>query len=89
MLGRMLRCARERGGLSQEELAEAAGFDRAYPSLIERGLREPKLSTFIRLCNAAGVSPLLMLAELLTRQEKLPASALDETEPNGTSRKQP
>jgi DNA-binding XRE family transcriptional regulator len=65
-LGCVLRAARERRGLTQEALAEAAGFERTYPSMVERGLREPKLSTFIRLCNAAEVSPLLVLAELLT-----------------------
>jgi hypothetical protein len=41
------------------------------PSLVERGLREPKMSSFLRLCAAVGRSPFEMLAATLAR---LPAA---------------
>jgi DNA-binding XRE family transcriptional regulator len=79
-LGLALKAARERRGLTQERFAELAGLDRTYPSLIERGLREPKLSTFIRLCRAARLSPVHVLKTLLA--EKLGPGVVDRTEPD-------
>jgi transcriptional regulator with XRE-family HTH domain len=55
--GAVLREARHARGLSQEQVAEFAEFDRTYPSLLERGLREPGLSAFVRLCVAVERSP--------------------------------
>jgi DNA-binding XRE family transcriptional regulator len=43
----ILRTARVGAGLSQEKLAEAADIDRTYPSLLERGLRQPTLAVLI------------------------------------------
>jgi len=51
---RELRTAR---GLSQEALAAAAGIDRTYPSLLERGVRAPTLVVVDRLARALGISP--------------------------------
>src|SRR4051794_31326305 len=48
--GATLREARRARGMTQEELAAAAGMDRTYPSLLENGKREPALSVFYRLC---------------------------------------
>jgi transcriptional regulator with XRE-family HTH domain len=55
--GAVLREARRARGLSQEQVAEFAEFDRTYPSLLERGLREPGLSAFVRLAAAVKRSP--------------------------------
>ncbi len=52
-----LRRERERQGISQEALAELAGLHRTQASKIERGLREPKLSTIAKLCRALNVTP--------------------------------
>jgi transcriptional regulator with XRE-family HTH domain len=54
--GRVLREARRQKGLSQEELAGDAEFDRTYPSLLERGLRTPTLTVLIQLADVLEVS---------------------------------
>ena len=53
--GSTLREVRRGRGLTQEELAHVGGFDRTYPSLLERGLRTPTLSVLFRLAEALGV----------------------------------
>lgn len=40
-IGDALRAKREKLGISQEELAERAGVDRTYISILERGLKKP------------------------------------------------
>lgn len=42
--GATLRAARKKQGVSQDRLAALCGFDRTYPSLMERGLRQPSLA---------------------------------------------
>ena len=44
-------------GLSQEELAHAAGLHRTHVSLIERNRRSVRLETIERLASALGVEP--------------------------------
>jgi transcriptional regulator with XRE-family HTH domain len=43
--------------LTQEKLAEIAGFDRTYISLLERGIRNPSLVNIFRLANALNITP--------------------------------
>ncbi len=52
-----LRRHRERAGLSQGGLALACGLHRTEISLLERGEREPRLTTIIRLARALDVEP--------------------------------
>ena len=51
--------------MSQEQLANKAGLHRSYISDIERGARNPSLSTVSRLATALSLSAskLLQLAE--------------------------
>jgi transcriptional regulator with XRE-family HTH domain len=75
--GRVLREARQARGLSQEALAGEADVDRTYPSLLERGLREPTLDVFFRLCRAVRRPPADVLNATLTqlsRAQPLPAA---------------
>ena len=73
--GATFRIARLRCGISQEAIALAGNFDRTYISLIERGEREPRLSFFIRLCDAVGVPPARMLERVLARRTPRPPAA--------------
>ncbi|MFD4788784.1 helix-turn-helix domain-containing protein [Streptomyces sp. NPDC058459] len=52
--GDRLRTARRAAGLTQNQLAERAGLDRAQISEIERGCRDARLSTLVRIEGALG-----------------------------------
>ena len=54
--GAILRRNRENKGLSQEELALNCGLDRTFISLLERGLRQPSLSTVFTVAGELGLS---------------------------------
>jgi len=54
--GLAVRKHRECLGWSQEDLADKAELDRTYISDIERGRRNPSLSSIARLADALGVS---------------------------------
>jgi transcriptional regulator with XRE-family HTH domain len=43
--------------MTQEKLAEAAGLDVGYISLIENGHRMPTVDTIFRPCRGLGASP--------------------------------
>lgn len=64
--GRVLRTARKERGLSQEELAGDAGFDRTYPSLLELGLRTPTLTVIFAIAKVLRTTA----AWLVTRTEE-------------------
>jgi XRE family transcriptional regulator, regulator of sulfur utilization len=53
--GEKLRAFRERFGISQEELGFLASLHRTEVGLLERGLREPRLGTVIKLAGALEV----------------------------------
>jgi DNA-binding XRE family transcriptional regulator len=53
--GHNSRAARERAGFSQEQLGTATGLHRTEISLIERGRREPRIWTAIRIARVVGV----------------------------------
>ena len=52
--GLAVRAARREQGLAQEQLSEAAGLDRTYVSGLERGHRNPTLTTQERIAVALG-----------------------------------
>lgn len=52
-----LVAARRKAGLTQEELADRCGLHRTEISLLERGGREPRLGTLVKLAEALGVPP--------------------------------
>jgi transcriptional regulator with XRE-family HTH domain len=65
--GRALKDARSAKGLSQTELAEEAGVNSTYPSLLERGLRAPTLGMMIELADACGITCEELLRRTLRR----------------------
>lgn len=55
MVGRNVRRLRMEAGLSQAELAERMGVDRAYVSGLELGQRNPTVVTLWHIGKALGV----------------------------------
>jgi transcriptional regulator with XRE-family HTH domain len=55
MVGRNVRRLRIAAGLSQAELAERMGVDRAYVSGLELGQRNPTVLTLWHIAKALGV----------------------------------
>lgn len=55
-LGKRIKSAREQCGYTQEQLAEIVGLSPMHISVIERGVKPPKLDTFLRIANALKVS---------------------------------
>jgi transcriptional regulator with XRE-family HTH domain len=50
-----VRAARDAAGLTQEQVADASGIHATEVSRIERGLRDPRVSTMLRLAGALRV----------------------------------
>lgn len=53
--GTNLRSLREERGLTQKEVAEAAGIRQPHLSKLERGLHDPQMRTATKLARALGV----------------------------------
>ena len=53
-LGRQIRAARTTLGLTQEQLGKRAGIVGKYVSEIERGTRDPRLSTLLAIVEGLG-----------------------------------
>jgi transcriptional regulator with XRE-family HTH domain len=56
LVGRNVRKARLKKGLTQEQFAEVSGFTQQYISDLERGLRNPTIVTIFELASALGAS---------------------------------
>lgn len=70
-LGQRIKAAREDRGLTQEQLAENVGLSPMHISVIERGVKPPKLDTFVRIANALGVSADLLLQDSVENTAKV------------------
>jgi len=62
--GKVLQRLRKAKGLSQEELSFRSQLDRTFISRLEGGLRQPTISTIIKLAKALGVSAASIVAEV-------------------------
>ena len=73
IFGNVLRRYRAKLNISQEELAFRAGVDRTFISRLERGIRQPTITTLIGLGLALGVSAADLVreaeAEYLNKKE--------------------
>ena len=65
MLGQNIRRLRRQKGMTQEQLAEKADVGQKQISKIESGRVHAKLSTYLRIANAFGVSIDHFLADAL------------------------
>ncbi len=62
--GRNLFITRRRAWLSQEQLAARAGLHRTEIGLLERGKRDPRLSTLLKILDALEAKPEQLLEGL-------------------------
>lgn len=65
--GRVLRDIRKESGLSQEQLGFESGYHRTYISFLERGKKNPSLSTILDLAETLRVPA----SEMIRRVERL------------------
>lgn len=69
-LGRSIKLCRTNRGLSQEDLARKVGLSASYISLIEKGDRDPAVSTAEKIATALGV-PMSLLTFLAAEPGEL------------------
>lgn len=62
--GQVLKRFRAEKGLSQQQLALESNLDRTFISLMERGLRQPSLTTILQLSVVLGIAPSKLIAEV-------------------------
>ncbi|HZK94179.1 MAG TPA: helix-turn-helix transcriptional regulator [Prolixibacteraceae bacterium] len=62
--GNVLRELRDENNISQEKLAEYCDLDRTYISLLERGLRQPTITTIFKLAKALNISPSALIEKV-------------------------
>ncbi len=66
MFPQVLRELRETSGKSQETLADESGLDRTYISLLERGKRQPTITTLRKIAQALN----MLVSEIFIAVEK-------------------
>lgn len=64
-MGERLRSCRVAKKMTMKEFAEQCGISERYLADIERGIKAPKLETFVGIVNAVGVSPEYLLQDSL------------------------
>ena len=64
-IGFRIKTARERAHLTQEELAGKTNLSTTHISCIERGVKPPKLDTFVAIANSLNTSPDILLQDVL------------------------
>ena len=77
-LGNRIRDARERRHLTQEKLSEIVDISPTHMSVLERGVKGMKLSTFIKIANALDVSADELLQDELAHETQLHSIILYE-----------
>jgi len=69
IFGHVLYQKRLLKGLTQEKLAEKSDVDRKYIYLLEKGKRQPTLTTIFALAKALAISPIELIQEVLIKLE--------------------
>ncbi len=74
MMGRDLRKARQRAGMTQEQLSFLAGLSRPYISKLERELKSPTVDTLFRICNALQASAADLIGRVDAARKRQPVT---------------
>lgn len=61
IIGKVIKSARIRAGMTQEVLSGLAGVDRTHYSKIERGLRTPTIETLFKIADALDMKPHILV----------------------------
>ena len=69
-VGSRIKTARENKKLTQEELAAMVDLSPTHISVIERGVKSPKLETFVRIANALDGSADYLLVDVVENSTK-------------------
>ena len=64
LFGEAVRGAREQKGMTQGQLADAAGLSAPYVNVLEHGGNTPTLSVIFRICDALRVSPAVLIEQV-------------------------
>lgn len=75
-IGRRIKAARERKNLTQEDLAAIVDLSSMHISVIERGVKPPKLETFVKIANALEVSADMLLQDVVDHSAEGVSNAL-------------
>lgn len=70
LLGNRIRVARERKGITQEDLAEHVDISPSHISVIERGVKASRIDTLVRIANELDVSADYLLQDLVKRSRE-------------------
>lgn len=73
-IGKRIKTAREKKGMTQEQLAELVNLSPMHVSVIERGNKLPRLETLINIANILDVSADVLLQDVVNNQIKLHTS---------------
>ncbi len=65
LIGHRIKLAREAANITQEDLAKAVDCTPQHIGAIERGVKCPKLDTFVVIANSIGASADLLLQDVL------------------------
>lgn len=77
-IGKRIKQARERLGLTQEEFAEKTGLTTNYISTVERGASFPRCEKLILLLNSLETSADAIFCDVITHSNDYKASQLSE-----------
>lgn len=69
IFGKVLKMIRVENKVSQDALADLCELDRTYISLLERGLRQPTITTLFKLAEALKISPVVIISRVLEESQ--------------------
>lgn len=78
LLGKKINISRKDKGLTSEKLSELCNINATYLRQIESGAKMPSLPVFISICRELKVSPLYLLADILSDPEIQEMDVLSE-----------
>ena len=75
-IGQRIKQAREAKGLTQEQLAEKVALSASHISVIERGIKAPRLETLVDILNVLNVDANFILTDVLSVSNQIVSSLL-------------